>query len=270
MSAGSTAFRGHVKPLACLKPLVARDDRTFATRSAYIQPEVNVHDCPGVADYSGADWSKEGRSPTWFNAVTLVIWLLAGAVAFLHFAFDTSPWDTVTLRVPGNQDNWWHVLVGAPFFLAYPIIWLRFRSLFSKQLSTAMGRRFIWSAVGLSIAATVSVQVPFLLHLAGTSEWQRLAVLSLGFGIVVASTILLFLRRDHLFPTRACIVGLDTAYLANTALCLVVYGGATGTTWSRSGWLVSMVIVWAIVFEVAWLFMQTFRTEAPSIGSHVD
>lgn len=218
-----------------------------------------MHDHSRVADYNGTSLKEEPGS-TWFNAIALLIWLLAGAVAFLPFAFDTSPWDALTLRVPGNQGNWWHVLVGAPFFLAYPMIWLRLRSLFSKQLSTAMGRRLIWSAVGLSISATTLVQVPFLLHLAGTSEWQRLSVLSLGFGIVIASAILLLLRHDHFFPTQACLVGLNTAYLANMALCLVVYSGATGSTWSRSGWLISMVIVWAIVFEVGRLFIQNFRT----------
>ena len=194
------------------------------------------------------------------NAITLLVWLVAGAIAFLPFAFDTSPWEAVTLRVPGNQGNWWHVLVGAPFFLAYPMIWLRLRSLFSTELSTARGRRLIWGAVGLSIGATTLVQVPFLLHLAGTSEWQRLSVLS--FGIVIASAILLFLRRDHFFPTWACLVGLNAAYLANMGLCLVVYSGATGSIWSRTGWLVSMVIVWPIVFELVWLFIRTFRTQS--------
>ena len=198
------------------------------------------------------------------NAIGLLVWLVAGAIAFLPFAFDTSPWEAVTLRVPGNQGNWWHVLVGAPFFLAYPMIWLRLRSLFSTELSTARGRRLIWGAVGLSIGATTLVQVPFLLHLAGTSEWQRLSVLS--FGIVIASAILLFLRRDHFFPTWACLVGLNAAYLANMGLCLVVYSGATGSIWSRTGWLVSMVIVWPIVFELVWLFIRTFRTQASQIN----
>jgi hypothetical protein len=225
-----------------------------------------VQDHLRVADNNGANWLKEERSPTWVNAIGLLVWLFAGAVAFLPFAFNTSPWDAVTLRVPGNQGNWWHVLVGAPFFLAYPMIWLRLRSLFSMKLSTARGRRLIWSAVGLSIGATTLVQVPFLLHLAGTSEWQRLSVLSLGFGIVIASALVLFLRRDHFFPTWACLVGLDAAYLANTGLCLVVYSGATGSIWSRSGWLVSVVIVWPIVFELVWLFIRTFRTQASQIN----
>ena len=215
-----------------------------------------------AADRNGAALSKEERAPTWVNAITLLIWLLAGAVAFLPFASDTSPWNAVTLRVPGNQGNWWHVLVGAPFFLAYPMIWLRMRAVSSKQLSTMLGRRLIWSAVGFSIGGTTLVQVPFLLHLAGTSEWQRLSVLSLGFGIVVASATFLFLSRRHLFPTQACLIGLDTAYLANLALCLVVYSGATGTIWSRSGWLVSMVLVWPITFELVSLFIQSFRVQA--------
>ena len=200
------------------------------------------------------------------NAIALLIWLVAGVVAFIPFALETSPWDAVTLRVPGNQGNWWHVLVGAPFFLAFPMIWLRLRSLFSRQRSTTPGRRLIWSVVALSIGGTILVQVPFLLHLAGTSEWQRLSVLSLGFGTIIASAIILVRRRHHISPTQACLVGLETAYIANLALCLVVYGGATGSMWSRSGWLVSMVIVWPIVFELIWLLVQTFRTRGSQIN----
>lgn len=220
-----------------------------------------------AADNNGAAPSKEERDPTWVNAVALLIWLLAGAVAFLPFASDTSPWNAVTLRVPGNQGNWWHVLVGAPFFLAYPMIWLRMRALSSTQLSTVLGRRLIWSAVGFSIGGTTLVELPFLLHLAGTSEWQRVTVLSLGFGIVVASTLILSRRRRYASPTQACLIGLDTAYLANLALCLVVYSGATGTTWSRLGWLVSMVLVWPIAFELISLLVRLLRAQASKSNS---
>lgn len=205
---------------------------------------------------------REDCESRWIAAASLLLWLVAGAVVFLPFARDTSPLDAVTLHVPGNQGNWWHVLVGAPFFLAFPMIWLRLRSLFAARPSTPLGRRVIWSVVGLSIGGTILVQVPFLLHLAGTSAWQRLSVLSMGFGIVVASAVLLFLRRRFFVPTRACVAGLDTAYLANVALCLVVYSEATGRAWSRAGWLISMVIVWPIAFELMWLFVQTFQSAA--------
>lgn len=208
-----------------------------------------------------ATQSEEVRVPTSLNAIALLASLLAGIVVFLPFALDTSPLNAVMLRVPGNQGNWWHAFVGAPFFLAFPMIWLRLRAFFSKQLSTPAGRRIIWIAVSLSICATILVEAPFLLHLAGTSEWQRLSVLSLGLGIVIASATTLFLRRRHIFPTRACLVGLNTAYLANAALCLIVYSSAAGPFRSRSGWLLTMVIVWPMVLEILWIFIQSSKAQ---------
>jgi hypothetical protein len=209
----------------------------------------------------------EERGAAWWNTLMLLVWVAAGAVAFLPFAFNTSPWDAVTFRVPGNQGNWWHFLAGAPAFLAFPMIWLRGRALFSKRLSTRVGRRAIWSLAGLSICGTILVETPFLLHLAGTSEWQRFIVLGLGFGVMLASGVLLLLRRRRISPTRACIIGLNTAYLANMALILVVYAGAPGNAWSRSGWLVAMVIVWPMVLEVVWLFAQSFRMRGAEIDA---
>jgi hypothetical protein len=220
---------------------------------------MNDHSKPSYIDVTTT--SNDGPGPHWENAFALIIWLLAGAVAFLPFALDTSPWDAVTLRVPGNQGNWWHVLVGLPFFLAFPMIWIRLRAPFSKKLPSPMGLSFIWSAVGLSVCGTILVEVPFLFHLAGTSQWQRFTVFVLGLGIVTSSSILLFRSRPYLSPTRACIIGLDAAYLANAALCLVVYGSAPGTIRSRSGWLVTSAIVWPMAFELIWLFAQTFGTQ---------
>ena len=220
----------------------------------------------GVPRNNVASPPPEQKIPAWVNATALIIWLVAAVLAFLPFAFDTSAWDAVALRVPGNQGNWWHFLAGAPFFLAFPMVWLRLRSVFSAQPSTAISRRIIWSVIGLSIAGTIAVETPFLLHLAGTSDWQRFAVLSLGFGIVIASAVILFLRRRHISPTRACLAGLNTAYLANAALCLVVYSDAPGSLASRSGWPITMTIVWPMLFELAWLYIQSFRTH----GSQTD
>ncbi len=217
----------------------------------------------GAVDGGGAARLGEAKDPAWATATALLVWLLAGAVAFLPFAFDTSAWDAVTLRVPGNQGNWWHFLAGAPAFLAFPMIWLRMRPFFSTELSTTMGRRLIWGTVGVSVAGTMAVETPFLLHLAGTSDWQRFIVLSLGFGIVIASAAILSLRRRYISPTRACLAGLDTAYLANMALCLVVYAGAPGSFGSRSGWFVTVVIVWPMLLELIWIFGESFRRVSP-------
>jgi hypothetical protein len=204
----------------------------------------------------------DSAGPIWANVILLLVWLGAGAVAFLPFAFDTSPWDAVRLHVPGKQGNWWHFLAGAPCFLAFPMIWLRLRALFANRPSTRGGRRVLWSFTGLSIAGTVLVETPFLLHLAGTSQWQRFLVLGLGFGIMVASALILLLRRGQISPTRACIAGLDTAYLANLSLILVVYSDAAGSLSSRSGWFAGMVIVWPIAIELVSLLAQALRLAA--------
>jgi hypothetical protein len=196
------------------------------------------------------------------NAFLLLVWLVAGVLPFLPFANDTSAWDAVTLRVPGNQGNWWHVLVGAPCFLAYPMIWLRLRALFSAQASTRTERRAMWVLAGLSVVGTLLVETPFLLHLAGTRGWPRLSILSTGLGIVAASAVVLLVRRRYIEPDRATVAALDTAYLANMALCLVVYAGAPGELSSRVGWAVSMVIVWPIALELGWVYVEAFAARA--------
>ncbi len=210
---------------------------------------------------------QEGRNTPLLDLFALLVSLLAGVVVFLPFASNTSPLDAVMLRVPGNQGNWWHALVGAPFFLAFPMIWVRLRSSASKRMSTPVGRRLIWIVVGASICATISVETPFLLHLAGTSEWQRLAILCLGFGIVIASGAGLFLRGRRMPSNRACLVGLSTAYLANAALCLVVYSDAEGPVTSRSGWLITMIIVWPMALEIGRIFIQSLKPKSAPLLS---
>jgi hypothetical protein len=201
---------------------------------------------------------EEERDPNWFNAVALLISVVAGVTAFLPIALYTSPWDAVRLKVPGDQGNWWHLLVGAPYFLAFPMIWLRLRALFSRGMSTRVGRRLIWIAVALSICGTISVTLPFLLrlgNLAHMNEWRRFSILGPTFGILIASGALLFLSRRSIPPTRAAFAGLITAYLANAALCLVVYGPMPGALASRYGWVVTMVIVWPMLLELFWIFV---------------
>src|SRR5271167_4718379 len=51
--------------------------------------------------------------------------------------------------------------------------------------------------------------------------------------------------------------------------CLVVYSAAVGTVWSRSGWLVTMLIVWPMVLELFWIFIQSFKTQTSQDNSRV-
>ena len=210
---------------------------------------------------------EEERPPIWFNAVALLIWVTAGIVAFLPIALYTSPWDAVRFRVPGNEGNWWHLLIGAPYFLAFPMIWLRLRALFSKHLSTAEGRRLIWIFVALSICGTVLVEIPFLLRLGNLARMhagRQLSIVGPTFGIIIVSGVLLFLKRRDMLPTRACLAGLNAAYLANASLCLFIYAPMPGTARSKSGWMVTVVIVWPMLLELVWILGLSFRTPAVS------
>lgn len=225
-------------------------------------PQANQYSDPSAI--SSAVKLEDRRPSRWHSAGTLIVWLFASVAVFLPFAVGTSPFDAVTLRVPGNQGNWWHALVGAPFFLAFPMVWLRVRALFSKRLSTPAGRRVLWIVAALSVFGTIAVETPFLLHLAGTSEWQRLSVLALGFGILIASAILLYLRRRRMPPTSACLAALNAAYLANAALCLVVYSDAPGSFSSKTGWYVTVALFWPILAELIWLLVHFQSTLAPA------
>jgi hypothetical protein len=203
-----------------------------------------------------ADLPQEQDS-TLFRIVMLVVSLIAGVLVFIPYAVHTSPLDAVMLNVPGDQGNWWHVLIGAPFFLAFPMIWLRLRTFFSKELSTSIERRVIWTVTILCVCGTFAVEIPFLLHRAGTSEAQRLAVLFLGYGIPIVTAVLVLKRRAKISSTQACVIGLNAAYLANAGLCLPVYGQVAGAVSSKPGWLVMLVIVWPMLMEIVWIFVHS-------------
>ena len=108
--------------------------------------------------------------------------------------------------------------------------------------------------------------MPFLLHRAGTSEAQRLAVLFLGYGVPIATVVLFLKHRAKISPTRACLIGLSAAYLANAGVCLPVYGQVPGALISKPGWLVMLVIVWPLLLEIVWIFLQTSRNTIATKG----
>jgi hypothetical protein len=200
---------------------------------------------------------REGRLPTALGRAALVAWVLAGVSVFLPIAFNTSPWDALNFNVPQNQGNWWHALIGAQYLLAYPAIWLQARSLRSERTLSKTGQRALWGVVLLSALGTIALQLPFVLHRAGTSELQRLAIIGTGFGLLLTGAVSLFRRGERMSRTHASLVGLSAAYLANASLCLIVYGAAPGSIASRLGWLVTLVIVWPILLEMIWLIVQT-------------
>lgn len=187
--------------------------------------------------------------PYWFRAITLIVWLAACVIPFLPFALSTSALDAVLFHVPGNQGNWWHFLAGVPFFLAFPVLWLTVQTLGGSQTTPAGLRIFSGIAV-FSGLGTILVEVPFLLHLAGTSAWQSFTVLSLGLGTLVFSAAVLIFRRRSIRPLTRSIATLLAAYLANAFLCLVVYASSPGNPSTRSGWFITLALVGPIALEL--------------------
>jgi hypothetical protein len=110
-------------------------------------------------------------------------------------------------------------------------------------------RRALWIASGALTFGMLLVEAPFLAHRAGTSEVQRLAVIAAGLGIPRVSIGRLVARRRMIGATRACLAILTAAYLANASICLIVYGEAKFETSSRSGWYLTIAIVWPMALE---------------------
>jgi|GEM_PF-1402396 len=199
------------------------------------------------------------------NTLMLFVWIIAAACIVLPFAVGTSPLDALLLRVPNNEGNWWHLLVGLPFFLSLPMIWLRLHILNSTRLPNFILRRTLWITIVFSAIGTLLVETPFLMHRAGTSELQRLEVIFLGIGIILSTGWLLYVNRKKNHPTRACIIGLTAAYLANAFLCLIVYGETKFIDQSRSGWYVTLVIVLPMSIELIWLIFGKSDTTKTSM-----
>ncbi len=197
---------------------------------------------------------RDNNLPRVFNFLTLLVWAAAAVGVVLPFALGTSPLDAVLLKVPGDEGNWWHALVGLPFFLSLPMIWLRLRVLSSAQSPNLVMRRILWVVIIFSAIGTLLVEAPFLLHLAGTSELQRLEVIFLGIGIILSSGIFLSVKRKKINPARALIMGITSAYLSNAFICLIVYGEAKFRDQSRSGWYLTLVIVIPMCIELIGLF----------------
>ncbi len=206
--------------------------------------------------------------PTWLVGATTLAWFAASVMNFIPFARNTSAWDALTLHVPGHQGNWWHVLVGLPFFMAFPMLWLNLRILFSQKQSKTgiMGPHFILAII--SGICTALVEVPFIAQRAGTSGMQRFEVIILGLGILSSGIWVLCARRKWIDRIHANLLGLSTAYLANLAICQIIYSEATGNAWSRAGWLASTVLIFPIGAEWLCLMMKMQSLQATGVSQN--
>lgn len=199
---------------------------------------------------------KLQQASKWFSAASLLVASAAAVAAFLPFSADTSAWNAVTLRVPGDQGNWWHFIAGAPFFLAFVMVWLSVRGLRSLTPSTAQ-KRILWGLAAISICGTLLVEVPVLFrmgNLAGMALQRQLTLVVPGLAVLAICTAVLLSRRKTITATNAILLGLCAAYLANAVFCLAMYAPYA----PQSGWYATMALVGLFALQVLWIFVDSF------------
>lgn len=194
--------------------------------------------------------------PRTTTILMLFVWIAAAIGIVLPFAMGTSPLDAILLNVPNNEGNWWHALVGLPFFLSIPMICLHIIALNTERLPSVYLRRGLAIIIIISAVGTLLVETPFLLHRAGTSELQRLEVIFSGMGMIITSGLILYIKRKEIAPVPVYFIGIASSYLGNAFLCLIMYSEAKFQHQSRSGWYLTIVIIWPILTELIWLLFR--------------
>ena len=192
-----------------------------------------------------------------FNTASLLIAAIAGVAAFLPFSANTSAWNAVTLRVPGDQGNWWHLIAGAPFFLAFPMVWLAVRAILSLAPSIGEQRAF-WSMAAISVSGTLLVEMPVILRMGNLAQMgfrRQLTLVAPGLCILILCAAILVFRYKMISPTRTILLALSAAYLTNATFCLEMYAPYS----PQSGWYVTMAIVWLIALQIFWILFESHR-----------
>ena len=201
-----------------------------------------------------------------FDVATLLVAICACIAAFLPFSAGTSAWSAVTLRVPGDQGNWWHFIAGAPFFLAFIMVWLSARSLLSFAPS-AVERRIFWGLAGASVCGTLLVEGPVLFRMGNFAQmglYRQMQLVVPGLCALALCTAILVSQRSRITSADAILVGLCAAYLTHAAFCLGMYAPYA----PQSGWYVTMALVWLLALLVLWVFFHAYRMpDSPAVVS---
>jgi hypothetical protein len=191
-----------------------------------------------VLEYAPAN-GPESRTK-WSGVIALVISLPLTAVVFLDFAEGISPWNVASAFVFDelhfwSMEDWQLALCAAPFFLAFPLMWLGIRSIFSAKLSgpESIG---VWSLVGLSACATLIIDADLMVDFFRYHNGGELA--AVGPGIVVGAAAAIVCRRRHFSAERCRLIGLYVCYVANGIVCLIAFAEN-----QNLGWYVALIIV---------------------------
>ena len=155
-----------------------------------------------------------------FNAVALLLAISGAAAPFLPFTYDYSPLDTV---LPGGRH---FALLGAPFFLAIPIVIWQARRLIGARISRFESA----AAYALSAGAMLSVLwfiVSFLMSQGLETLRQADSAVTIGVCLALAGANTLLLARNLASACNqksATEIFLLGGYLPNAAFCLIGFG----------------------------------------------
>jgi hypothetical protein len=182
--------------------------------------------------------------------------LPALVVPFVSFAWSDSPLDTV-VWVFGGGWGWEFALLGAPFFLGFPIVAAQIARVASLNIPRG------WRAVGFALAAcSAALSLTFVGRWALEIARQRdsadlIAWMSMFLvpAFLATGAFWVWRTRQTASATARHHLTLATAYLANASMCLVVFRAH-----SDFGWWLALVACAGIVLDAVQTVVAAPRT----------
>jgi hypothetical protein len=206
---------------------------------------------PGLEILNYAATDEPRSTPLWVRGVALAVSLAAAAVIFLPFTWDTSPWDVVG-HWPWVWEDLKFTLLAIPFFLAFPMVWIRVRLLFPHAIRPAE-RIIIWTIALLAVSATIWVEGIFIPEALRDRDWSEWFVGTPPI-VLLAGATPTFVRRRRITPLNRIIAGLNTVYLGNAVMCVIGFAGA-----QDFGWYMTIAVGSFMVFEFFWIILGLRR-----------
>jgi hypothetical protein len=210
-----------------------------------------------MLDYSRAPLAGP---PRWVRVISLLGALPGSVSPFLSFTSDTSAWTVMGVFF---RDLIFHersvdtefVLIAAPFFLVLPISLRQFRLLIGGPARRWENITAICLA-GVSAVSTLwFLWLGFREVLSQSQNWGELSVCASGAGTLAAGSLLaLWLWRKRNAADAAASVALHTAYLANSAMCLIGFC----PSYDAGAWL-ALVASAALIGEIIVLWITASR-----------
>jgi len=141
------------------------------------------------------------------------------AVPFLPFTWSVSPFDTITGLARGTREGGFSFL-GAPFFIAIPILCWQLRKLVSDRVS----RSLTAACYVISALAMLSVSAFVVLVARAPSDVFAIDLAPASVPALVGANVLLLVRNRRAISrddaTEAFLLG---AYLPNAVFCLLAF-----------------------------------------------